>query len=143
MDVLQVLQEIQNIQMLMLQQMQRLQQPGPGHGEADPKPSLPSAPLARPPVQSRETPWVAPGFPRAPDVCKMQETHICLHSYTPSDRGIGLAGSLRRAEVPGLPGATQRLPPVYSQQPCPVDQWIRESENGCQEQLSPTAEAEE
>ena len=96
--------------------------------------------------KSRENPWVAPDFSRDPDVCRqwdMQQEHICLHSYAPSDRSSGSAGSLRRAEVPGLPGAAQRLPPVSSQQPCPMDQWVRESESGRQEQLSPAAAAEE
>ena len=73
----------------------------------------------------------------------MQQEHICLHSYAPSDRSSGSAGSLRHAEVPGLPGAAQRLPPVSSQQPCPMDQWVKESESGRQEQLSPAAATEE
>ena len=127
-DILQVLQQMQNMIMLMLQQMQRLLQPGPGHGEADLLPPLTAASLVRPPAQSRENPWVAPDFSREPDVCRqwdMQQEHICLHSYAPSDRSSGSAGSLRRTEVPGLPGAAQRLPPVSSRQPCPMDQWGR------------------
>ena len=41
--------------------------------------------------------------------CKLQQAHICLHSYAPSKRSSVSAGSLRRAGVAGLPGAEPRL----------------------------------
>ena len=134
----------------MLILMQQLQLPGPRprpvQGEDVPPPSLPATHPSMPPVQHRETPWVTPSVPRASNVCRQceqQKAHICLHSYSPSDRSSDSIGSLRPSERPDLTRAVQHLPPAGFRQPCHVGWWVNESEDGRQEPVSPTAAAEE
>ena len=113
------MQNMQNMQML----MQRLQQPGPGpgpgHGEADPPPSLPAARLARLPVQSGETPWVAPVVHRAHDVyrqCKGQKRTSAYTATLPQTGAVAppvasdaqrcpVSPELQSAFLPRLPGS--------------------------------------
>ena len=144
MQIQQIQQQQQMINLLQnlgLQPQPAAAPPGPVE-RYPPRPPPPPLPAGRSVAQTSSNPWVAPDFPREPDVCReceLQQPHICPYS----ERGSESAGSLRRVVVAGLP-ADPRLPPGISHQPCPVNQWVvQNSESGAprHEQLSPGAAA--
>ena len=129
------------LQNLGLQPQPAAAPPGPVE-RYPPRPPPPPLPAGRSVAQTSSNPWVAPDFPREPDVCReceLREPHICPYS----ERGSESAGSLRRADVAGPP-ADPRLPPGISHQHCQVNQWVvQNSQSGAPRhgQLSPGAAA--